>query len=117
MNKQQINYLRDKMNTSVRMALADVDKKNRETVADMLMDKLAKAGFTVKANHYTALISYVYTDELKAIQAELADKYQATSKSLYKKLDAATDTLMLGGTKEALAMLEQFNAELAELIK
>lgn len=117
MNKQQISYLSNKMDTSVRQALDDLSRAHRDKVEGALAEQLVRAGFKVNISKYSSIMSLVYTDELKDLKTKLDAEYNDVAKYLRDKRNVVMDTLILGDSQAALAILEQFNADLKAFIK
>jgi hypothetical protein len=116
-NKLQINYLRDKIEQSTRTALDIMQRDHRQIVEGQLIVALEDAGFRVNASKYSSILSYVFTDKLKQQEADLQARYNATVEVLRKMKSDAMDALMLGDSKEALSILDKFNADMKELTK
>ena len=114
LSKTQINYLTDKLRNETRTAQESFRKQNPcEYTQDECVAALKAAGFVVKDRYSAKYITPVLTP---AMQANL-DKIDTFNKASNAALSEAIDTINLGGADEALALLRDFTAKLAELAR
>lgn len=118
MNKQQINYLTQKLNTAYSSATRELSNRHSKEIDEAIKAKLTEAGFSFSGSTYssTGLISWVWTEELKERKKSLKEQADKVNAQLYQELQKVIDEINLGSDKQAVAVLESFNNLIKELI-
>jgi hypothetical protein len=115
MNKQQINYLTEKLNAAYSRARNELANKANKEVDDAIRAALAAAGFKFNTTNYGSLIGWVWTDELKEHKLALDKRNSEILKVLGNEYSSTIDHINLGSDADAMAVLESFTAKMKEL--
>lgn len=116
MNKQQKEYLKNKLHSEIRIKKNEfsADKPVAPTKEEKIT-KLKAAGFVPDfSGNYTSYVGYLNLPLTKTHEknAKLIKEYNSKLDKLY---DEAVDNIELGDSKDALEVLKEFQSKLEKL--
>lgn len=115
LNKEQQKYLQNQLHDAAQAQRRAIDLKYPIEQKDeqQLVAALLKAGFVIKDNYYvTRGIGFKPTAQHNKNVA----KRQALHNKLNEAVRTATDAIMLGDNKDAVAALAKFRTTIAKVI-